>query len=503
MASRPDALLPKRWSGFDFGLYAFLIVNPLALGLWTFSLAPLIGGNLLVAVVLAGVVMVLGAAVFGALVTSRPWTGGDYAWQTRLLDPRVGAILALTSWCLVVVVLPPIYGNVLVVQVLDPLLVHMGWDDAASWFRSREGMFGASLVAIALAAGFVGLGMRRAAIVQRVVVVIGVATLVTVLGLLVASTPSEFRPTFDERATEIYGAGPIAYGQTLYLGTRDARVADVELRDTFQLVPLVLLFGLWIGLATPLAAEVRASKPRALGAALVRASLASTVVALVLLLALARGVHWEFWNEANNLYWGTVYDTTATALLPAWPNPVVFAAWLTDSTALQIALIAGMGAWVLGWIATLFLAATRVVVAAAADQALPGFAGRVVGDSVPVNALALLVVPACGFAAADAYWDDFASWAAAAVVALGMTAAASGLAGVAAFRRESRGLAVISGLFACVVAVVIAIWVVDPVYGIRSTGPLLFLGALYVLGTIIYATRTSGAGSARTRHLPG
>lgn len=112
--------LPKAWSSLDFGLHAFLAVNPLALGLWTFSLAPLVGGNLLLAVVLAGVVMFLGAVVIGALADRFPWTGGDYAWQTRLLDARVGAVLALTSWGLVVVLLAPVYGNVLLVQVLDP-----------------------------------------------------------------------------------------------------------------------------------------------------------------------------------------------------------------------------------------------------------------------------------------------------------------------------------------------------------------------------------------------
>ena len=61
--AEPALSLPKTWSGLDLGLHAYLAVNPLALGLWTFSLAPLVGGNLLLAVVLGGVVMFVGAVV--------------------------------------------------------------------------------------------------------------------------------------------------------------------------------------------------------------------------------------------------------------------------------------------------------------------------------------------------------------------------------------------------------------------------------------------------------
>lgn len=487
MAAPPDSLR-KSWSGLDFGLHAFLVVNPLALGLWTFSLAPLIGGNLFVAVVLAGAVVMLGAAVFGALAARWPWTGGDYAWQTRLLDARVGAIIALASWWLVVMILAPVYGNVIVVQVVDPLVTHAGWDGLASWFAGRDGAFAGSLMAIAIAAGFVGLGMRRAAIAQRVVVVVGGVTLVAVLALLLAGNPGEARRAVDERATEIYDVGVHTYGQTLYLGTLDARATDIDDPvGTLELVPLVLLFGLWIGWAGPLAGEVR--KPQSIRVALTRAAAVSTVTTLVLFVAISRGLHWEFWNEANNLYWGTVYETTPTALLPAWPNPVVFATWLTDSLYVQITLIAAMAAWVVGWTATLFLAATRVLVAAANDDVLPRSVARMTGDSVPVVALALLVVPSCALAAVDAYWDTFAIWTSAAVVALALTTAGSALAAVVAFRRDDRGVAAVAALFVVIVALVIGAWIADSVYGMRTVGSLAFLAVLYAVAGAVYTVR--------------
>ncbi len=486
MTAESAPMLRESWTPLDLGLHAFLALSPLALGLWIFSFAPLVGGNLLVAVALAGPVVFLGAIVFGSLAARWPWTGGDYAWQTRLLDRRVGAVLALTSWWLVVAALAPVYGNVVQVEVLDPLLWHAGWDDLASWFRGRDGAFTASLMAIAVAAAFVGLGMRRAALAQRVLVVVGTAALLVVLGLLLSSSRPEFIRGFDVHATEVYGAGQITHGQTLYLGTLDARVNDFQPSETLTLVPLVLLFGLWIGWAGPLAGEIRRRRRDSVRVALIRSATAWALTGLVLLVAIAGGINWEFWNEANNLYWGTVYETTPTALLPAWPSPVVFATWLTDSTLVQVAVIAGMAAWVIGWTATLFLSATRVLLAAAADGLLPAAVGRTTGDSVPIAALALLVVPACGLAALDAYWDAYSCWTASAVLALALTTLASGVAAVAAFRRESLALAVVAGAFVLVVTLVIGVWLADPVFGTRTAGALVFLGVLYAIALAVY-----------------
>ena len=487
MAAPPELSLPRTWSPLDFGLHTFLAINPLVLGLWTFSFAPIVGGNLFLAVVLGGVVTLLGAVVFGTLAARWPWTGGDYAWQTRFLNARVGTVLALTSWWLVVVVLAPVYGNVIVFEVLDPLLTHAGWDALASWFHGRDGTFTASLLAITSAAAFVGLGMRRAALAQRVLVAVGTAALVAVVALLFSGGPNEFRDAFDEQAAEIYGISPLASSQIVEVGEFDASASKVEPGATLTLVPLVLLFGLWIGWAGPLAGEVRRRKPDAVRVVLVRVAAVATLTSLLLLIAIGRGITWEFWNEANNVYWGTVYGTTAATPLPAWPSPVVFATWLTDSTFLQVGVVIGMAAWVLGSTATLFLAATRVLLAAASDGVLPPSVASTRGDTVPLTALALLVVPACALAAVDAYWDSFAGWTVIAAVAFGLTTVGSGVAAVVSLRGEQPRLAIVSALFVALVVLVIAVWLIDPAYGMRSFGAVAFLAALYAVLATLHA----------------
>jgi amino acid transporter len=357
--------LRQTWSALDFGLHTFLVVNPLALGLWMFSFAPLVGGNVFVAALLGPVAMLLGAVVFGALIERSPWTGGDFAWQSRFLGPRVGAIVALTSWWVVVALLAPVYGNLLHAEVLDPLLTTLGWDDLGGWFRGRDGILVASLLAISIATLFVVLGMRRAAVAQRVLVVIGGVALIAFLGLLLTRSPNDFSRAFNEQSAETYGTGRIVSTQITETGMFNARIADLELGRSLGLVPLILLFGLWIGWATPLAGEIRGWRQQLGRAVLIRTVIVWTMTCLLLFVAIGRSMTWDLWNEANNLYWGTVYGTTPPTPLPTWPNPVLFASWLLDGTALRVLLLLGMAAWVIGFAATLFLAASRVLVAAA------------------------------------------------------------------------------------------------------------------------------------------
>ena len=343
--------------------------------------------------------------------------------------------------------------------------------------------------------------MRRAAIAQRVLVAIGVVALVAVVGLLFSGGPNEFRDAFDEQATEIYGTSPLASSQIVEIGELDASASEVAPRATMTLVPLVLLFGLWIGWAGPLAGEVRRRKPDALRVVLVRAAAASTMASLLLFVALGRGITWEFWNEANNVYWGTVYGTTAATPLPAWPSPVVFATWLTDSTFLQVAVVIGMAAWVLGSTATLFLAATRVLLAAASDGVLPRSVARTTGDAVPLTALALLVVPACALAAVDAYWETFAGWTAIAVVALGLTTMGSGVGGDrCASPRPAAPGGSLGAVRGCWSVLVVAVWLLDPVFGMRRLAPFSS-SALYVISAMLYRCPSADAES-RSRRRP-
>src|SRR5205814_8464579 len=85
--------LVKGWSGFDAFVYSFMSVNLVALGMF-YSLA-IFGyvpdGSALVSILITAVGMTFMAIAYAGLIAAMPRAGGDYVWQTRVLDGIPGA----------------------------------------------------------------------------------------------------------------------------------------------------------------------------------------------------------------------------------------------------------------------------------------------------------------------------------------------------------------------------------------------------------------------------
>ena len=88
--------LVKGWSGFDAFAYSFMSVNLVTLGMFyslaVFAFVP--DGSVLTALVASGVVMTFLCITYAGLVAVMPRAGGDYVWQTRILDGSPGAALS-------------------------------------------------------------------------------------------------------------------------------------------------------------------------------------------------------------------------------------------------------------------------------------------------------------------------------------------------------------------------------------------------------------------------
>src|SRR3990172_1958895 len=77
--------LVKGWSGFDAFVYSFLAVNLVTLGMF-YSFA-----------------VTLMCVAYAGLIAAMPRAGGDYVWQTRVLDGVPGAAVGgvfgfVTAW---------------------------------------------------------------------------------------------------------------------------------------------------------------------------------------------------------------------------------------------------------------------------------------------------------------------------------------------------------------------------------------------------------------------
>src|SRR5881398_4173548 len=134
--------LVKAWSTFDAFLYSFWSVNLITLGLYGMSFVYTVpDGQLLAGILIFGVIVTFLVITYAGLVSVMPRTGGDYAWQSRILGGGVGFVLAITGWWFTLFLWTPIYANILNVQFFLPLAYTLGWSGVAQFFTSQTGIF--------------------------------------------------------------------------------------------------------------------------------------------------------------------------------------------------------------------------------------------------------------------------------------------------------------------------------------------------------------------------
>src|SRR5207237_692097 len=85
--------LVKAWSTFDAFVYSFWSVNLITLGLYGMSYVYWVpDGQLLAAILIFGVLTTFLVITYAMLVSVMPRTGGDYAWQSRVLGGGLGLV---------------------------------------------------------------------------------------------------------------------------------------------------------------------------------------------------------------------------------------------------------------------------------------------------------------------------------------------------------------------------------------------------------------------------
>ena len=457
--------LVKGWSGFDAFAYSFMSVNLVTLGMfYSFTVFGWqADGSPIAAILLSGIAVTFLAITYAGLIAAMPRAGGDYVWQSRVLDgipggvvgavvggiafylvtgamgqadpvPLVGGIvgvvlggllglrrggigfvLSATGWWFILALWAPIYGAILNVQFVLPLAALAGWSDGVSFFTTSNGTFVVSLIVIALVTVLVSLGMAGYARIQRMSLWIGLAALAVMVVLMLVSSQDAFRAAFDREASSLFGVS------NAYQSTIDAEAgfgyafSDLDpfgfVPGTFLLIPFMMFWILYPNWGATLYGEVRgASDFRKVLNGMLGGIWVTVVLAVVFLLLAAKTFGWVFFQSTNVNYLDPVYAVPgATAsVLPIWSYPPLLASFLIDSRIVQMVLVVLFGAWFLGWAGTLFLSSTRMIFAAAFDRILPEAAARVSERrAVPWVALLLIMVPSVVLSWLYAYNADF------------------------------------------------------------------------------------------------
>lgn len=410
--------LVKAWSTFDAFVYSFWSVNLITLGLYGMSfLYTVPDGQALTAILLFGVLTTFLVITYAMLVSVMPRTGGDYAWQSRVLGGGLGFVLSITGWWFTLFLWAPIYANILVVQFFSPLAYTLGWASFAAWWATPTGIFVSCLVTLAFVSVVVTLGMETYARIQKVCFWIGLVGLAVVIGLLAFASQTDFQNAFNREAHSLFGATGNAYQGTIDAATKGGYGGSSF--STFSFGPILLVlpwlafYLLWPNWGATLYGEVRGAKDirKPFWSMFWGLWVTVVLVALVVLL-MVKTMGWNFYQAANAAYWNTVFavPNAPAAPVPIWPYPVMLAGWLVDNHLFQAVLIIVMGLWFFGWAGTLFLSSTRVIFAAAFDRVLPAWAANISAKRrVPYGSLVLMIVPSIVVSAIYAYKPSFTS----------------------------------------------------------------------------------------------
>src|SRR3954464_2121475 len=209
--------LVKGWSGFDAFVYSFMSVNLVTLGMFyslaIFAYVP--DGSAMGSILISAVAVTFLAIAYSGLIAAMPRAGGDYVWQSRVLDGipgivagavlggvvaylasqalgldstlalgagaiglvvggligrlkgGVGFVLAASGWWFILALWAPIYGAILKIEFFQPLAALVGFKEGVDFFGTDNGTLLVSLIVIVLTAGLVALGMAGYARIQR------------------------------------------------------------------------------------------------------------------------------------------------------------------------------------------------------------------------------------------------------------------------------------------------------------------------------------------------
>jgi basic amino acid/polyamine antiporter, APA family len=498
--------LVRGWSIRDTIIYACLATNFVTLGIYEFTFAgpAFPRGQLLTSVLISGVWVSFLVIAYAGLIVTIPRAGGDYVWQTRILGSGLGFVMAATGWWFILWLWAPIYGNILSVQLFEPLWATLKWTwpgGGYAWFGTKNGIFVVSLITIALAGVLVSIGMAGYARFQKWCFYAALVGFAVVVGLLLFNSHADFIRSFNLEAHNLFGANN-AYAATNHAaakaGYTTSGFAFGPLGQSMLLVPAMMFFILWPNWGATLYGEIRgASDFRRVFSGMFIGLWLTVIFTVIFLLLMAKTVGWGFYQNLNSL------DYNLTPQFGIWPYPFMFAGWLVHNTAFQVILILVLSLWFFGWVGTLFLSSTRVIFAAAFDRVLPDRAAEVSEKrKVPFYSLILMLLPAVALSAIYAYSATFRSYTLDAVLVIAVTYLFSAVAVVLLpwrkpdlWRASPASRIKVLGVPIVPVAGVITVgllvfnlveWLYNDNYFVNSHDSLIYMGGMYVLAIVVY-----------------
>jgi basic amino acid/polyamine antiporter, APA family len=506
--------LVKGWSVLDAFIYAAFAINLMALGFgYAFTTVAFIPkGAIIAAIILSALFIIFETLVYASLIAVMPRAGGDYVWQSRILHGSIGFVFAATGWWFILWHWVPIYANILVLEVIQPIMIIVG-NTGGGVFQSDwwayspthgTGIFVASLITAAIAAVVVAVGMRAYARFQKWCFYGGLLGLLIILLVFAFHSKSDFIGAYNRSAIDWFGAGPNAFqhlqqasdkaGTSTYPG-----FGSFPVKESFLLIPFIVFYNLWPNWGATLYGEVKgASDFRRNIYAMAGALVFTTVVVLITFALMAHAIGWNTYGIMSSAFW--LYFTAPVAV---FPYPGTLAAMFFTNELVQLIILLLLSLWFFGWAGSVFLSSTRMIFASAFDRILPEWAAGVnTRTGVPVAALVLMVVPSIPISALYAYNTTFYKATLDATLVIAATFALTTLSAIvlpwrrpdiynaspiASYQPLGIPLITLSGvIFLGFLLFCIYKWLFDGAYFVNNSTSLWYMLGLYVLAAVIY-----------------
>jgi amino acid transporter len=503
--------LVKGWSRFDAFVYSFMSVNFVTLGLFfSLSVLPFVpDGQVIPAVLIAGVFVSFLVATYAGLISVMPRAGGDYVWQSRVMGGGVAFVLAVTGWWFILWYWAPVYAIILNVEVLQPLAAVFKMTGTLTFLNSKNGTFLVVVITVLLAGFLVSLGMEGYAKIQRISFYVGGVALLVMFLVMLFGSQSGFHSAFNQESANLFGTRGDTYLKTIAVAANGNGYTATGLSLTpflgksLLLIPFLCFWILWPNWGATLYGEVRgASDFKRVMGGMMWGLWITVLIAIVFLLLASKFFGWQFFNAANANYWFQFYGGP-TPTIPIWSYPPLMASFFFHNSLIQALFVLAFALWFLGWAGTLFLSSTRVIFAAAFDRILPE---RVADVSerrhVPVWGLILMLVPSLIVGAFYAYTTTFRTYILDATLVIAVTFFGTAVAAVilpwrkkqlyqnsAIARYKIAGVPLITITGAITVLFLgwnIWEWLTDSNYAVNNKQSLYFMGGMYVLALVIY-----------------
>ena len=512
--------LVRSWSVFDAFIYAFFSINLVTLGFYIISQMWFLNGAIIPMLILSAVFILAEVVVYAGLIAVMPRAGGDYVWQSRILGGGIGFVLAVTGWWFILWLWTPLYADMLRHIFFVPLLGILGQQSAALWFAWQPNAWMLVCVLMSVFVTIViAMGMKTYATVQKFCFWVGNAGLLICCLFLLFGNNQAFQAGLEANATRLFGAAPGVYAATMAAGQAAGGVTPlmgVDIAAIFLGMPYLVFFNLWPNWGATLYGEVKGADDfRRNFTGMAWALIATTVLAVIFFLLVAKTIGWDFLTNANAAYWSYRWDTTGKVAAPPldiWPYPALLAMFLTTNPILQFIVVLAMSMWFFGWAGTIFLSSTRVIFAAAFDRLLPEAVATIEPRTrTPIWALALMVIPGLIVSALYVYnvpigGTGFASLTLASTLVIAVTYLGSTIAAIllpytkkdlyeaspiAKYKIAGIPLISVMGtIFGLFLMFLLYEWIIDPngLYGIsyKNTASVYFMGAMYLLAVVIY-----------------